>query len=557
MPVRSNRPCETCKEYYSSKHFIEHEKKCRGCTRCANFYTTKPEDLESHEKVCGTNLGYSCEKCGRIFRSKSNCSDHEGKCRPCHRHCGKSFVPSAQNQAHHDLNCSKVNQLEQPRYTQPAQNPTPVPIPVIPHTITRLASNGLPSPTPSNSNNSKANDSTPEPDDTLGFSDDCDITCASGLQPFSEEGRRIVTDYIPHAEKALKECKVMYATLHHTSGKGTRAKEDSVELSTYLSEASVGSPISAEEFLRMETCDLPRNKFIVCNMADAIRIFDRAPPRIPLVIKGSITRRLTISEFITLLELKPSLDVHDFGANVKKYGYTPKRMDSKAAIRLFEARRNGKGEPLNFLNIALVKDNVVPECLLNRIDYKMIELSRSDNGKSEIPGFSDFDECKGFHLLATKGAAHMPHIDRHGVYTTVYSEEGRKVWMVWIKADIEEVSASHLVSGGGVAILIDEGDLLIQPPNIFHAPITLDDCLMTGTMHWNSSQLLEILRSTKREVKTSWLTNEAMARQFTPKMRTLLEIWKKSPGQICWPPPEDMKECIEILEVCMPESTRV
>lgn len=75
-------------------------------------------------------------------------------------------------------------------------------------------------------------------------------------------------------------------------------------------------------------------------------------------------------------------------------------------------------------------------------------------------------------------------------------------------------------------------------------------------MHWHSSHLFEILENTQAQVMNPWLTNEAIARQFIPKMKRLLNAWKEDIHKqseypsYTWPRVESYDSCKQILEVC-------
>lgn len=53
---------------------------------------------------------------------------------------------------------------------------------------------------------------------------------------------------------------------------------------------------------------------------------------------------------------------------------------------------------------------------------------KEQSGKLEQPVVLDLSDSARFQLCGKRGALSMPHIDRHGVITTVYNDEGRKLW---------------------------------------------------------------------------------------------------------------------------------
>jgi hypothetical protein len=172
----------------------------------------------------------------------------------------------------------------------------------------------------------------------------------------------------------------------------------------------------------------------------------------------------------------------------------------------------------------------------------------------------DLEECTSFHLLATKGAAHLPHIDRHGVYTTALNEEGLKLWVVWPNMALEQLQGyfpKNTQEKGnlpfpGIAVFLEPGDMLFQPPNTLHMPITLETCLMSGTMHWHTSHLRDILLYTKEAVEQPMVTNEAISVQFIPKMERLLQMWDEGSELYTWPPDSHRQECDNLISVRPP-----
>jgi hypothetical protein len=53
-------------------------------------------------------------------------------------------------------------------------------------------------------------------------------------------------------------------------------------------------------------------------------------------------------------------------------------------------------------------------------------------------------------------------------------------------SDAAKADDIHIISLG-------PGDLLIQPAGTVHAPCTMKDALVTGTMHWDSRELARIM----------------------------------------------------------------
>ncbi|RGP63162.1 hypothetical protein FSPOR_8744 [Fusarium sporotrichioides] len=237
-----------------------------------------------------------------------------------------------------------------------------------------------------------------------------------------------VAKYRTRVAQAPDQGKSMYdnlgLSLNHMN---SRAQHDSAAMRRYLDKVSAGNVISAAEFLHMDPYCQSGNTLVVCDIEEARSIFDRAPCLIPiLVLKASDRPLMQIESFLGILEQRKHLG--DWGRKIRQGGYIPKRMLPETATKLFRKRRNRQFPQINLLNLGLIKANAFPNCLVDNTDFMMIEfVHTTDSRKLEEPAFNYFHDCTGFHLFATKGAAHLPHIDRHSTYTTAFCKEGKKV----------------------------------------------------------------------------------------------------------------------------------
>ncbi|KAF5689771.1 hypothetical protein FCIRC_1234 [Fusarium circinatum] len=336
---------------------------------------------------------------------------------------------------------------------------------------------------------------------------------------------------------------------------GTREREDYESLHKYCNGVSIGQTLSASEFLDLSRVAKPQDSIIVCTMAEAANIFNRGPPNIPVLIVGTPNpRRLEIDSFLAWLTCRNTLHVHDFSRPSEK-GRSPISLPSKDAQTLFETRDKMSGPALNFLNLRGTKDHAGPECITNMYDYKCIEISSVDNGKIETEALvGDLDDSTRFQLLASTGAIHLPHIDRHGVFTTVLNEQGEKIWLVWPNLGLDVLrnwDEEEELPTPPIAIHIEEGSYLIQPPSTLHAPMTMKTCLMKGTMHWYSGHLLDIIQATCVLKKDANITNEDISDQFIPKMAKLLGLWRENRAPCSWPPLDQYSEAIAAFDVSL------
>ncbi|RSL91941.1 hypothetical protein CDV31_015371 [Fusarium ambrosium] len=372
-------------------------------------------------------------------------------------------------------------------------------------------------------------ESAPPIDDTVFSGEDPTSLDRISLQrDQSQLPSQAITSYIDKAKQVIRSAENLFqAPSVEQSRPDSRTRVEFEQALEMLGKVSVGHPMSATEATRYP--------------------FPGAPTLPILVIGDAGKQRCAIDDFAKRLGAGKTLDVHDFADDPEIQGRIPKNLLAQEALQLFDSRRDGKGDPINLLNMSRKIDNVVPDCLANLFDYRLIESIEEDNGKSVTKeSFGDLNDCASFQLLATKGAIHLPHIDHHGVYTTTFNEEGDKLWLMWPGLGLQGLSQwrqTSQIPDGGVAIYIPQGWTLIQPPSTLHAPLTTQDCLMTGTMHWHSTLLLDILKQTKLEVQDPGLTNEPMAHQFTKKMKAILDLWEKDNPAYTWPPREQLAEC--------------
>ncbi|SCN99821.1 uncharacterized protein FFB20_11009 [Fusarium fujikuroi] len=360
----------------------------------------------------------------------------------------------------------------------------------------------------------------------------------------SKSGADLVSEYMRLARKYYEKSIAVLRKQLEYSEASTRTREDVTQIVAILEKCTIQKPLTAKEVLRSRHRGDLSKRLVVCSEDDAREIFDKGPPCFPILVAESPTQqRISVDWFLDVLETRASLDVHDFGKNINKKGRVAERVPSSSAIDMFKSRKETqlKGNqiyPLNFLNLNGIKDNAVPGFLANRTDFKILDLSCEENGKREYRTEStDLDESTSFHLLASQGAVHLPHVDHHYVYTTVFNEEGHKLWLMWPGLGIDGLRTwrhTGQVPDGGIPIYIAPGYTLVQPP---------------GTMHWHSSQLHNILRYTKAEIEDPDITNESFSRQFIEKMTIILALWRRGSKAYTWPPDEYFNECLDILEV--------
>ncbi|TPX07189.1 uncharacterized protein E0L32_010892 [Thyridium curvatum] len=282
-------------------------------------------------------------------------------------------------------------------------------------------------------------------------------------------------------------------------------------------------------------------------MAQARRYLERGhPPKIPILVPPDLNPhrsedRWTLEGFLSVIRTRGSIDVpvvdkRDDSRHDEGYFLHPRRMDARGAVERFEGP---DAEPINMINInGLIKDNPVPPCLQDLKDYAVIQRVQADNGKLEGGGAPlmarDLTDSLRFHLLAHHNVFHLPHIDRHGVITSVFTDTGNKLWPLWPGQEDDRLkdwaaqmsssssSPSEVPRGPVVALHLPPGSLLVQPAGTINAPVTRGKTVMTGTMHLQARAVEASLRQTVLQVKNPSATNKPMAAEYRPRMRQIV-----------------------------------
>lgn len=321
-----------------------------------------------------------------------------------------------------------------------------------------------------------------------------------------------------------------------------------------LGNCKVGTPIAAAEYLSQSwKKSQPAPDFILCSQDDARRILDVSTPSLPILIPPEPHiehHRLSMAQYLSYLKTTPEIDVHDFNQERSDGHFDiPKRMESAAAIDLFEDASKG---PVNLLNLGRYKQNPVPPCLSNLIPYQILESVKEqpESGKRTHVKLSDLSECTAFHLCAKRGALSLAHMDHLGMMATIFNDDGEKLWPFWPGADPNQWATSgELPSSPPCALYLYPGCTLIQPPGTIHAPFSMTDVLMTGTMHWDSRNLLQVMKLSKLSTEFGHVTNEGLPLEFLRKACLIENLWRRGDSTWPWPPPGQLEAYVQILEV--------
>lgn len=316
-----------------------------------------------------------------------------------------------------------------------------------------------------------------------------------------------------------------------------RLKEDLGQFRDIVEKTVPGTAVSAAQFLDSQTGD-----FVVCSHTEAIKILSKGPLRVPLLIlkalsednKDRVVPKESLQDFLEALRTYPTLDAHYF--EVDDVARHP--ISKEASVVIDDFKKGDRG-PINLLNVQGPIQN--PPICLDDWRFNILETIFENYyaGKREREPYRDLSTSSRFYLLGSEGSFSLPHIDRHGVMTSVLCKEGEKLWILWPNRGVEGVeewakSASD-PDGAPIGILLEEGDLLIQPSGTVHAPTSVTDCWMTGTMHWDILNLPESMHLTELELEYRHITNEDPAKEFRSKIKKIEELWRGQMGPWQWP----------------------
>lgn len=335
-----------------------------------------------------------------------------------------------------------------------------------------------------------------------------------------------------------------------------------VELPDYQREITRlqrGEPITYEEYGQMYQAGQLRNlacrryKYVVCSMEEARTILLFKDLCMPLLVLASPAelgagRTLSLDSYLAYLSTKETVDVHIYDQAPDEAGQyvQPVSLDAARAVALFRSLSAG---PVNFLNLDVYKQNEIPDCLVDLPAYSLLRDLRNHNhsGKPTEKQTNDLSACVAYQICGKAGSFSFPHIDHHGVVNTTRAEEGEKLWVTWPELVDEEfeqwaVNDDLAPAPSAFPIYLRPGDLLIQPPRRVHAPYSITDVLMTGTMHWDSRQMVPMLQQSLYERRYPKITNEDPAMEFGAKLETVEELWYRRAAPWPWPPQRQLEQ---------------
>jgi hypothetical protein len=305
-------------------------------------------------------------------------------------------------------------------------------------------------------------------------------------------------------------------------------------------------------------------QLVICSDEEASDIFRCTTPMVPVLIpRERFTRpphRLDLQQYLDIQASKDQVDLHQYGPRSGGKGESallrPDSLEGRDAVAIF---RSASRLPVNFLNLDIQKSNPNPWFIADKENLHILRTvrERNDAGKQTNIIVSDLSSCSSFQICGKAGAFSMPHMDHHGVATIVFCDEGEKLWLTFPHLDgpeLREWARSGQTSPDyrPFAVHLLPGDLLILPPGRVHAPYSMTDVLMTGTMHWDTRNMVQVVRQSILELDHPTITNEDPAKEFTGKLRAIEALWRNKAPPWEWGSDQELEEFSRLLRVCHP-----
>ena len=326
-----------------------------------------------------------------------------------------------------------------------------------------------------------------------------------------------------------------------------------------MERARLGEPITAGMYIAamrdggLQSQEWRRYKYVV-DQEEAIQAITalRCDIQMPILVLLPIE----FQDYLKPEDIKAQLEVADYVNVHRMTGLqlsrdakttTPTELTTQYATAMPSAEAiefmfNDHVEVGNALDMGCNKVNPYPR-LLRHKNWRLMHDTKNSRlaGKegSTIP--NDVSACTAFTILGKIGAFSVPHIDHHGVVTTILCEFGVKLWLTFPEMVEDELAVwgKNRASSGGLAdpypLFLQQGTLLIQPRGRVHAPYTIETCAMTGTMHWHSAAVHDIVEQSILERKYPEITNEDSADQFAHKLYSIIGMYRKRHGGYDWP----------------------
>jgi len=156
---------------------------------------------------------------------------------------------------------------------------------------------------------------------------------------------------------------------------------------------------------------------------------------------------------------------------------------------------------------------------------------------------TSIEGCLKFMIAGQRGVFSGPHLDiLNGTYIKCLS--GLKIWSLFPDLSAEEEVQFEgdgdqwdFQPGRARLVVLKPGDTFFMPPGlrVVHAPLTLEDCIMSGGMVWDYRNIVETLENILYIARHPQTTNESLPTQLPEFLDALQELVAEQPSEFTSP----------------------
>jgi hypothetical protein len=265
-----------------------------------------------------------------------------------------------------------------------------------------------------------------------------------------------------------------------------------------------------------------------------------------LVVRDAQHSKTDVESFVKHHKQWPDrmFDVQDLKGKRGADNHVVSRKFSTIANDLLEQNRlDVHRPPINILNLAPTTHRPRPQCLaqdrFTLIDQLVAEarghatdqVGKTTQSVTKNHPPRDFEDCLAFEIFGQAYCASLWHKDSSAVGTWVRCEFGLKLWpIVAHLSDKQRLDFKAFGEGWKPGpeevpvVALFPGDTLIMFPenHNVHAPITMEDCHMTGGMFWDDKNVAVILENILNQISTERISNEDIPKQLRFIIQALL-----------------------------------
>lgn len=296
-----------------------------------------------------------------------------------------------------------------------------------------------------------------------------------------------------------------------------------------------------------------RHEIVVTTPEGAEKILmGGGPPQRCILVPNASAPVIDEQEFQSQLRAYTAVDIQDQDALLSETKGQPSVHTGIETISMINAKRR-----INLLSLSSFRANPTPDCIARVPELDILTRVNRDGraGKKLMFNPRDLSNCASWQIYGDAEVWSTMHHDHYGMVTTVFCEFGEKCWLVWPHLTDEEKEAWRRHGYGWTPphkptfIHMRAGDLLIMPSNTPHAPYTMTNCLMTGTQHFHSANMVVHLSSALFERSFADSTNELEAVEAIQIFHTLEDWMIRKVGRRSWPPSEEIETFSRLLDV--------